>query len=323
MHSFRNKDQNDRYQSADVRKVQRGSARIVSLGKLVIITVLLIWIAMSIADVFWRLVPDPPLRQLEGSETTGVFVPSDAPTTRGVDAVDIDTLAQLPLFGKEESAPVVTVASPEVVREEVAETALNLELVGLFANNNQLLASAIIANGKRQELYRVNDQIAGLTNVKLVSVFADRVVLNNRGRREALYMYPDGEPISSGATISPELSPTFFSNAGRPGGTTLSSLSPGQRLEKISDVIRFSRKTKGEKMLGFRVLPGPNREAFEQTGLQLNDVVTAIDGRPLDNLGDANAIYMEKRNATQASLTVLRGEEVLTVDVDLSNITVN
>ena len=76
-------------------------------------------------------------------------------------------------------------------------------------------------------------------------------------------------------------------------------------------------------MVGFRVLPGRNREAFEQTGLKLNDVVTAIDGQALDNLRAANQIYQEKRNATQASLTVLRGGEVLTVEVDLNNISVN
>jgi general secretion pathway protein C len=76
-------------------------------------------------------------------------------------------------------------------------------------------------------------------------------------------------------------------------------------------------------MLGFVVIPGRNRQVFEQTGLQLNDVVIAIDGQLLNNLKAANSIYQQKRVATQASFQVLRGEEELTIDIDLNNINLN
>ena len=55
----------------------------------------------------------------------------------------------------------------------------------------------------------------------------------------------------------------------------------------------------------------------------MNDVVTAIDGRLLDTLRAANKVYLEKRNATQASLTILRGDEELSIDIDLNNINLN
>lgn len=297
---------------------QGGAASPLLLVKGLLVILLLAWMAVSLSGVFWRLLPQPELKPVDISSNVGQFAPAQSALAP---PVDIASLKNVPLFGKEiEPAPVEAVV--EVEKEDLEATKLNLELVGSFANEDQKRAYAIIANGKKQELYRVSEEITGLSNVKLVNVAADKVIINNRGRQEALYMYPEGKPISSGVSVS---SDQLSSPVAAPVRNTsaLANLNPNQRLEKISDAIRFSRKTQDGQMLGFRVLPGRNRAAFEQTGLKLNDVVTAIDGQALDNLRAANQIYQEKRNATQASLTVLRGEEELTIDVDLNNINVN
>lgn len=299
---------------------QRGGASPLLLGKTLIAVLLVLWIALSLSKVLWRLLPQPQLNDTVTIDSRGF-----APTTKAAaaPAVDIAALKAIPLFGKEVApVPVAeqTVTEPEP--EKLEATKLNLELVGSFASEDQEQAYAIIAKGKKQELYRVKEEVAGLTNVKLTQVYADKVVLNNRGRQEVLYMYPEGKPItSSSAAISPAL--LSSSNAAQPRAASVASLNANQRLEKISDAIRFSRKTQDGKMIGFRVLPGRNRAAFEQTGLQLNDVVTAIDGQALDNLKTANQVYQQKRNATQANLTVLRGQEELTIDIDLNNININ
>lgn len=297
---------------------QRGAVSLLLLGKGIVVVLLLAWMAVSLSGVFWRLLPQPDLKPVDISGDSAAF--SNAQSA-SAPPVDIASLKSVPLFGKKiEPAPVENVA--EVKKEDLEATKLNLELMGSFASEDQKRAYAIIANGKKQELYRVNEEITGLSNVKLVNVASDKVIINNRGRQEALYMYPEGKPISSGVSVS---SGQLGSPVAAPAKNTsaLANLNPNQRLEKISDAIRFSRKTQDGQMVGFRVLPGRNRAAFEQTGLKLNDVVTAIDGQALDNLRAANKIYQEKRNATQASLTVLRGEEELSIDVDLNNINVN
>lgn len=290
------------------------------LAKVVIAVLLVLWMAMSLSSVFWRLLPQPELNTVDVAANANAFAPAQSASAP---PVNIEQLKAVPLFGKELAPAPVVIAQPEQPKELEA-TKLNLELVGSFANENQDKAYAIIANGKKQELYRVNEEITGLSNVKLASVAAEKVVINNRGRQEALYMYPEGEPISSDVSVvSSELGSPAVISPDQSTDSGLATLNTDQLLEKISDAIRFSRKTQDGQMLGFRVLPGRNRAAFEQTGLQLNDVVTAIDGQPLDNLRAANHIYQQKRNATQASLTVLRGEEELTIDVDLNNINVN
>lgn len=292
------------------------------LIKTVVVVLLMIWIAFSLSTFILRLLPQPKLQVMDVSSNSQAFTPKQSSQ---LPAVDVAALKKIALFGDEKVAPPPPVQ--EVVRpiqKEVEATSLNLELVGSFANNNQDKAYAIIAKGNKQELYKVNEEVAGLSNVKLIQVYADRVILDNRGRQEALLMYPEGKPISSSSSSSGPTQLEIESRVSLGGSSSgLANLKPQQRLEKISDAIRFSRKTKDGKMLGFRVLPGRNRDAFEQTGLKLNDVVTAIDGQVLDNLKAANQIYQQKRNATQASLTVLRGEEELTIDIDLNNININ
>jgi len=299
--------------------MQAGATSPLLLAKVLVVALLVAWMAASLSGLFWRLLPQPDLKAVEISGNAGAFI---ATQSASAPSVDISSLKNLALFGKAtEVAPVVE-AEP-VKQEELEATKLNLELVGSFANENQKRAYAIIANGKKQELYRVDEEITGLSNVKLVSVASEKVIINNRGSQEVLYMYPEGKPISSGVSVVSSQLGSPVSRASDKGASALANLNPNQRLEKISDAIRFSRKTQDGQMVGFRVLPGRNRAAFEQTGLELNDVVTAIDGQSLDNLRAANQIYQEKRNATQASLTVLRGEEELTIDVDLNNINVN
>ncbi len=302
-----------------------GYAKPLLLLKGLLALLLVAWMAVSLSNVFWRLLPQPALETVSVVPEGAAFIGAKATS---LPPVDINALKGISLFGEESPVEAPAVAEDVPVKEDVEETSLNLELVGSFANNDQSQAYAIIANGKQQELYRVGEEIEGLSNVKLVSVFVDKVILNNRGRQEALLMYPEGQPLSSGSLVSSELGSIESEpddNAADSGEepVAIANLNTNERLEKISDAIRFSRKTESGKMVGFRVLPGRNRAAFEQTGLQLNDVVTAIDGQPLDNLKAANEVYQEKRNATKANLTVLRGTEELTIDVDLNNIKAN
>lgn len=302
---------------------QQGSVSLLLCAKLFVVLLLLIWMSLSFASLFWRLFPAPVVESYELATMNTAFEPQAKTPAR---SIDIAALKDIPLFGKEVAPAPVVEKEPEVVEENVEETRLNLTLMGSFANAvDDKKAYAIIANGRDQALYRVDEALEGLNNVKLLKVFADKVILNNRGKQEALLMYPEGESQGGVSSVAASSNPFIEreapkSNESGNAAQALASLSDNQRLQKISDVIRFTRKTENGKMVGFRVLPGRNRAGFEQTGLQLNDVVTAIDGSSLDNLRAANELYKEKRNATQASLTVLRDGSELTIDIDLNSI---
>jgi general secretion pathway protein C len=303
--------------SPGVYWTQRGVVSLLALIKALIALSLVIWIALSLSSIFWRLLPELALTNVAIPVNVAAFAPA---STQASANIDIEQLKSLALFGKESADVPIVVAEPVEIIEQVEKTRLNLKLVGSYAHNNKDLGYAIIAKGSDQDLYKVGDEIAGFSNVLLIGVYSEKIILANKGKREALYMFPEGESYAS-AAVSPSSPATSI----QPPSEDIRSIDIEADLDSqtISDVIRFSRTAKDGKMLGFRVLPGRNRQVFDQTGLQLNDVVVAIDGQALDDLRAANSIYQEKRDATQASLLVLRGEEKLMINIDLNNINLN
>ena len=70
------------------------------------------------------------------------------------------------------------------------------------------------------------------------------------------------------------------------------------------------------QVVGFRVNPGRDRQAFEALGLQAGDVVTDINGTTLNDASKGLQVFEQLGEATQANVTVLRdgAPQVLVVD---------
>jgi general secretion pathway protein C len=293
-----------------------GEVSLVLLLHLGIGILLLAWCAHSA----WQLTEALQRSPVEGSIVTSSR--SNAPnndTPR--ELVDIAELKSIPLFGIEDVV-FVAAAPVEDKEEELEETKLNLLLKGLFTSSNKESGQAIIANGRDDNLYQVGDEIEGLSKVSLLAVFADRVKLSNRGKAEVLYLYPEGERITSSTGNQPS---SFLDSSGSEQESLQYSEFNGTddgapTIKKLSQIIRVVRerdKSTGD-MLGFRVLPGRDRAGFDKSGLQTNDIITAIDGDKLTDLRSAMTIYRNKRDASQVSLMVNRQGSEVSIDIDLS-----
>jgi general secretion pathway protein C len=290
-----------------------GEVSLILLLHLSIGALLLAWCAHSA----WQLASVLQLSPAEGSFLAN-SVSSNGPNNNAPrESIDITALKAIPLFGVEDVAP-VAVAPIEEKQQELEETKLNLLLKGLFTSNNKDSGQAIIANGRDDNLYQVGDEIGGLSKVSLLEVFADRVKLNNRGKAEILYLYPEGERINSPASAPGSQASAFLEPVDSERQRLLNEDSP--KIKKLSQIIRVVRerdKSTGD-MLGFRVLPGRDRAGFDKSGLQTNDIITAIDGDKLTDLRSAMTIYRNKRDASQVSLMVSRQGSEISVDIDLS-----
>ena len=62
----------------------------------------------------------------------------------------------------------------------------------------------------------------------------------------------------------------------------------------------------GGEMKGFRVYPGANRQAFARMGLRAGDMVTAINGTPLNDKERAQEIFGTLASSTDARVTITR-----------------
>lgn len=286
-------------------------SRLPLFGKWLLTMALIAALAHSMMRLFWLLMPAPTLAPIEPSPSLAFDSAPDLPPT-----VDVNALKNLALFDDPPKITPPPVKAAPTVSEEAKETVLKVELNGVFVSSNSAQAHAIIAQGNKQSLYRVGDNLTDLGGVKLVKVMSDRVIIDNNGKEEAILLYPKGEQISAPDTVHYEDTLKRAPNASSADKTLVRSL----KSRRLTDVVKVSMARDNGAVIGFRVRPGRNRQAFEQLGLQTNDIVTAVNGVELIDSKVAMEVYRSMRSATQASIQINRGDQQLVFDINVADL---
>ena len=89
----------------------------------------------------------------------------------------------------------------------------------------------------------------------------------------------------------------------------------------ISQVMRPQPVFAGGEMKGFRVYPGANRQAFARMGLRPGDMVTAINGTPLNDKDRAQEIFGTLASSTEARVTITRNGRQQELVLNIAQIT--
>lgn len=222
--------------------------------------------------------------------------------------VNVGVIVNAHLFGQ--------AASPEAGATDpnaVAATQMPLVLVGTVAHTNPELGYAIIGDSAASaKVYAVGKTITGGT--KLHSVYPDRAIIDRGGKLEALLLpkkYSGGltaaaplpSPDAGGAAIGEQL-------------RQLAATNP----EAITDVLRPQPVFADGQQRGYRVYPGRNREQFGKLGLLPGDLVTAINGTPLDDPARGMEILQTMNSATSITVTVERNGEPVQVSINNAQI---
>jgi general secretion pathway protein C len=150
------------------------------------------------------------------------------------------------------------------------------------------------------KIVNVGQQVPG--GAMLHSVYNDRAIIDRNGALESLLL-----PRRSAGTVGPPPPPPPTAAAG-------SNEAMLERMRKlvnddpgvIGQVLRPQPVFAGGKMRGFRVYPGANRQAFARIGLRAGDLVTAINGTPLDDKDRAQEIFATLNSSTDARVSVTR-----------------
>jgi general secretion pathway protein C len=74
------------------------------------------------------------------------------------------------------------------------------------------------------------------------------------------------------------------------------------------------------RLVGVRVNPGSNAQAFNRLGLRPNDLVTAINGLALDDQQRSNDVFNSLNGAAQARVTVSRNGRETELNLNLAEI---
>jgi general secretion pathway protein C len=214
--------------------------------------------------------------------------------------IDIASIIGAHLFGVAEVSP----QSEDSARESTA----NLVLTGTIATQDPKHGVAIISDGGPAKVYSVGNNVGGAT---LYSVYLDHVILDRGGALETLRL-PRLQLAGRGPGTRHLIGATGNIATNLENVRRMVQADPGLLNEILRAVPSFDNKA--NKLRGFRVYPGRNRAAFANLGLRPGDLVTAINGTPLDDPQHGQEIFNTIQSSATAAVTVERGGQ----NVDLS-----
>jgi len=221
------------------------------------------------------------------------------------------------LFGQSTSR-----ATP--VTEVTAISRTPLKLVGVVSGSD---GYAMISDSQNGELvYRVDDELPD--GSRLVAIEPSQVILSSDGQNEILAL----DPSQARRTTLPRTRPrstrqnpmvsapiTGLRGFQAPAGISIASMpeltrSSGFDLSNMATSISVMPVSSG----GFRVRPGRDAQLFTQLGLQVNDVVTAVNGRPLTSEAQLQGVFGDILSSGDLAITVNRQgrEMVLRPEID-------
>ena len=217
--------------------------------------------------------------------------------------VDIAAITNTHLFG---TAPVAAGNGANA-----PQTSMPLVLTGVIAATNPNDRLAILGpSSAATKVYAVGDNIPG--GARLHSVMSDHVLLERDGRLEALALPHQ----LAGNAPPPSLSAAPTEAPVMDRMRELVNRNPGI----IGDIMRPEPVFAGGKQQGFRVYPGRDRDAFMRLGLHPGDLVTAIDGTPLDDPARGQQILNTLAASSEARITVLRNGQQQDLTLDLATV---
>lgn len=274
-----------------------------------------VFCAWKAVDLFWLTLSGPDLPTPAPSMT----VPSgEAPAARG-------QIAKWHLFGTAEGS--VDLAA--LAQARMQETELKLTLRGTFNETRPEGGIAIIADEQGADSsYRVGDVLPG--DARLEQILAGVVVLSRGGVSETLSLRLT--ETSGGASPPPRAAP----RAPLPGGgNVMGSLAINPmiatgmpdmqtyRATNLPDVQELAKQVQvmpafvNGRMRGVRVSAGRDSDVLEKAGLRPSDIVTAVNGIPLDSPSRQAQLLSNLRDAKQVQIDVERDGKTIKLQLGL------
>ncbi len=190
------------------------------------------------------------------------------------------------------------------------QTSVQLVLAGVLAVPDPKRGLAIIGpSAGTAKLYTVGSAVPG--GVNLYSVYSDRVLLDRGGVIESLFL-PRKAPLAG--TTAPQTAQS----------------SPGQRLATLAQgnsavlggLVRAQPVFVGTKLSGYRIYPGGRTSvgAFTHLGLRPGDLITGVNGTPLDDPARANDILQTLSSMASANLTIQRNGQSQELTLNLETV---
>lgn len=294
---------------------RRRSSELTALVACAALGALAVWLLVRLV---WLLVPRSDAALETSSARVGGGSNGPAPAM---------SVAKWHLFGNTPSRPGSGPQAPA--------TTLAMILRGTLADRDPAAGIAVISDGERGErAYRVGEMIG--SGVKLAAVYPDHVVLVHEGVEETLKLTRDqnlaptdvvrpGQKLanrnaaaaSSTSVTTQPTSPGSTQNARAPSDLQQTIERLRQNPDELAKRVQIMPVLDGGKLTGVRVSAGTDTALMNQIGLRAGDVVTAVNGAPVDSLARGQQIIESLRKAASARVTVMRDGKPTEITISL------
>lgn len=261
--------------------------------------VLLLLICQQLAVWTWRvLLPAQP------AVNTVSLSPAHATSTQSQATV-------YTLFGRSPSATSLKPVPEGVLEGDIPVSSLQLTVTGILASRQTDRAIVIIAKDGRQFSRGVGDAVPGY-EARIVTISADRIVLEHQGRYEALYLYRD----EVGATNN------RISSASKPPVAALSAVRNTLKSEpmKVMEYLSIVPQMKDNALAGYRLNPGKKTELFYRLGLHDNDLAVALNGMDLRDVEQGQQAMAQLPQLSELTLTIERDGQRQDITLTLNGV---
>ena len=290
----------------DLASIDRRSLEWTAIATSAVLGALAVWL---LARLIWILVP-----RGDAGDTALHVVTGDAAATT-------TSIAKWHLFG---NTPLAATASGAAVQSMI--------LRGTLADRDPAAGVAVIDAGDGEKAYRAGETMSG--GLKLARVYPDHAVVLRDGVEETLTLTRDTnlQPAEivrqpgtahSARAVAPNAPAT---SATASGGAPTVHASPQlqqtidrarQNPEEIAKRLQIVPVLDGGRVTGIRLSAGADASLMNQIGLRPGDVVTAVNGAPVDSIARGQQIVEGLRNASSARVTVLRDGRPTDITISL------
>jgi general secretion pathway protein C len=188
----------------------------------------------------------------------------------------------------------------------------NLVLAGTIATQDPKRGIAIINDGGPSKVYAVGENVNGAT---LYSVYLDHVVLDRGGTLETLLL----PRLLAGARGPLRPAPAMARTSQAVDNVRRMVQQDPGLLDQVMRTVPSYDNAAG-KLRGFRAYPGRNRNIFNKLGLKPGDLVTAINGQPLDDPQHSQEVFNTIQTSNTVTVSVERGGQKQDITLNVAQV---
>lgn len=252
-------------------------------------------------------------------------------------SIDITSLQEGELFAPRSVQQVGEQVRQSTISQTIAanETSLSLRLDGVVVGSEPGSGFAMISSGSRAGTYQIGDRLPVGQRVVLDQIHADRVILENNGSMETLWLYDQGNNStgSNAAVAGRSVSPVETQASDLSGQN---SYNPHELVRQyssqfrnnalaadfltLSEIVKISPEYNNGQLLGYRLSPGEHLREFVRLGFKTNDIVTQLNGIELNSIANMPVLVETMSSAQQVRLSLTRDGAPMSLEVSLADL---